>query len=517
MRRMFSESIIIRMISAAAKGFTAAAHKSLLFGGRKEKTRSRESAAADWLNRLGWAEKFLRGLRESAIARRLYHHKDAFLGRMIWLLLSLGAGIAGGLMQGIGVGIACGGAMAALPRIFSIPPFWIFCALLILLPIGNTTLCWILGLILLITYLFDRAFGGAEGKPWDRSDVLLLIFPLFCVVSAALSADVADSFKVVGMWSGLFLCAPLVRRVVRSKKQLICALLWLAAGGVLSGAVGLYQYFSGMVETFWTDTALFEDLELRVYSTFANPNVYGEFLILLIPLLAALAIYMKKLLWRVLLIGAELLLLVNLGLTYSRGCYCGLALAAVVFLWYYNKKWMMGILAAAVPIIILALPETVMDRIMSIGNMADGSTAYRMYVYLGTLAMMGVYWFCGIGIGEGAYQAVYPAFSYTNIEEAPHSHSLFLQAAVSFGIMGAIYLMILFYQYQKNLKAESASLGRERLLLIGFQAVMWGFILQSLFDYTWYNYRIFQLFWILLMLGFAAPAILRSADEGGRS
>lgn len=510
---MFGESIIIRFFSAGAKSLMAAAGKSMLFGSRKEK--SRESALANLLNRSRMTEHFLQGLGASTIARRLYHHKDAFFGRIIWLLLSLAVGIAAGLMQGIGLGIAWGGAMAALPRVFSLPPFWIFCALLIILPIGNTTLCWILGLLMLITYLFDRAFGGAEGKPWDRSDVLLLIFPLFCLLSSAFSADVADSFKVVGMWSGLFLCAPLVRRVVCSKKQLILSLLWLAAGGILSGGVGLYQYFSGMVETFWTDTALFEDLELRVYSTFANPNVYGEFLILLIPLLAALAIYMKKLMWRVLLIGVELLLLVNLGLTYSRGCYCGLALAAVVFLWYYNKKWMMGILIAAVPIVLLALPETVMERIMSIGNMADGSTAYRMYVYLGTLAMMGVYWFCGIGIGEGAYQAVYPAFAYTNIEEAPHSHSLFLQAAVSFGIMGAIYLIILFYQYQKNLKVESASLqGRERLLIIGFQSVMWGFILQSLFDYTWYNYRIFQLFWIILMLGFAAPAILK-ADEGG--
>lgn len=516
MGKMLKGSKIACIFTAAAKKTKKAADKSLLFGGKRGQ-KSNGSVIAEQLNRLGLTEGFLQALRGSAIGPRLYGHKDAsFKKRLGWLLFALAAGIAAGLLKGGSFGLLAGASIGALPRIFSISPFFVFCALLILLPVGTTTLCWILGLILLISYLFERAFGGMEGKVWDRSDVLLLIFPILCLISSAFSAHVADSFKVVGMWSGLFLAAPLVRRVVRSKKQLIASLFCLAFGGVLSGGVGLYQYFSGMIETFWTDTNLFEDLELRVYSTFANPNVYGEFLILLIPILAGLAMYLKKWSYRLLLIGVEILLLVNLGLTYSRGCYCGLALAALVFLWHYNKKWMIGLLIAAVPIAMVALPDTVVDRIMSIGNMADGSTAFRMYVYIGTFAMMAIYWFCGIGIGEGAYQAVYPAFALTNIEDAPHSHSLFLQAAVSFGIMGAIYLIFLFQQHEKTLKVGAKGASKEAsLLLIGFRAAMWGFILQSFFDYTWYNYRIFQLFWILLMLGFAAPSILKggAADD----
>ena len=63
--------------------------------------------------------------------------------------------------------------------------------------------------------------------------------------------------------------------------------LWsFTAGAVASGLYGLFQYFSGMVNTTWTDTALFDDIQLRVYSTFANPNVYGEFLLIALPLVA---------------------------------------------------------------------------------------------------------------------------------------------------------------------------------------------------------------------------------------
>ena len=52
------------------------------------------------------------------------------------------------------------------------------------------------------------------------------------------------------------------------------------------------------------------------------------------------------------------------------------------------------------------LPETIINRFLSIGNMADSSTSYRVYIWLGTIAMLKDYWFCGIGPGAAAFNQV---------------------------------------------------------------------------------------------------------------
>jgi hypothetical protein len=214
-----------------------------------------------------------------------------------------------------------------------------------------------------------------------------------------------------------------------------------------------------------------------------------------------------------LLWGVDLLLAANMLLTYSRGCYVGIALTAVVFLWNYSKKWLAAIAAVGVPLAIAVMPASVMSRILSIGNMSDSSTSYRMMIYIGTLLMFGRYWFSGVGIGEGAYNVIYPYYALTGII-APHSHSLFFQSVVSFGIVGLLYLVVLWTVYQRRVKGTQKHLCRQdRLLTAGFNAVMWGMLVQSIFDYTWYNYRVFQLFWLVLALGFAATQVLANRRQ----
>ena len=148
------------------------------------------------------------------------------------------------------------------------------------------------------------------------------------------------------------------------------------------------------------------------------------------------------------------------------------------------------------------LTETIINRFMSIGNMQDSSTSYRVYIYMGTIAMLKDYWLCGIGPGTDAFNQVYPAYAYNSIS-APHSHNLFLQVMCDAGICGIFVFIAIIYQYYK---AAFASLTRERnkknrvLIIAGISAIS-GFMVQSLFDYTFYNYRVMLLFWIALAFG----------------
>ncbi len=423
-------------------------------------------------------------------------------------LLGGGVGWFGGAI--LGVALAVG--LAVLPAIFSIPPFWMVCLLCGLLPLVGTTACWAMSLLIGVLWLFRRAFSGAKGKAVDALDIMLVIFPILCLASTLFSYALADSAKVAFMWLGLFFCVLFLRRVVDTRRKLTATLWSLILGAAASGCYGLFQYLSGKVDTTWTDTALFEGLSLRVYSTFANPNVYGEFLLLAMPLCAALALYSKgRKRW--LLLGIDLLLGVNLLLTYSRGCYVGLLLTALIFLWNFSKKWTVAGLVAAVPVALAVMPQSIIDRILSIGNMNDTSTSFRMWIYIGTLFMLADYWYCGLGLGEKAFNAVYPLYALPAIV-APHSHSLFFQLVISFGFLGLVYMILLLIGYQRRMRTARESMPRrDRLLMLGFGSVFWGMLLQSVFDYTWYNYRVFQLFWIVLVLGFAAADILKQEEK----
>ncbi len=421
-------------------------------------------------------------------------------------------GGAVGWYAGVFMGVGAAALLTVLPVIFRVPPAWMVCLLLALLPLCGTSVCWVMSMAVVGVYFLARAFGEQQGKKIDGVDLLLMIFPLFCVVSAAFSFDRADSIKVIVMWLGLYACIPLLRRIINTRARLIGALTALTVGAVFAGIYGLFQYFSGMVDTTWTDTSLFTDLQLRVYSTFENPNVYGEFLLLLLPLVAGLALYYKG--WRrYLLLAVDLLLMINMVLTYSRGCYVGIMLTALVFLWNFSKKWTVAAGVLGVPLAILLMPESVSARILSIGNMSDTSTGYRLKIYIGTLAMLAVYWFGGVGVGEKAFNAIYPYYAMTDVT-AYHSHSLIFQSVVSFGIAGLMYLAAIFSIYQRRMDtARRVMPRRDRLLILGFGSVFWGLLVQSVFDYTWYNYRVFQLFWVVLVLGFAAAEVLHPARE----
>ena len=42
---------------------------------------------------------------------------------------------------------------------------------------------------------------------------------------------------------------------------------------------------------------------------------------------------------------------------------------------------------------------------------------------------------------------------------------------------------------------------RKNIVLAGIIPGMAGFLLQSMFDYTWYNYRVILIFWTVIALG----------------
>ena len=49
-------------------------------------------------------------------------------------------------------------------------------------------------------------------------------------------------------------------------------------------------------------------------------------------------------------------------------------------------------------------------------------------------------------------------------------------------------------------------LKQKNIVLAGIVAGMTGFFLEGMFDYTWYNYRVILIFWMVLAFGMVASS-----------
>jgi putative inorganic carbon (HCO3(-)) transporter len=148
------------------------------------------------------------------------------------------------------------------------------------------------------------------------------------------------------------------------------------------------------------------------------------------------------------------------------------------------------------------MPESILARFSSITDMSDSSTSYRIYIWMATVNMLKDYWFCGIGTGLNAFNAVYPAYSF-NAVTAPHSHNLYLQVMCESGICGIVTFLGIIFSF---IRTVGTSLSRDknkdgRIQKIALLSGLGGFLLQGMTDYSFYNYRVTLMFWIFIALG----------------
>lgn len=384
--------------------------------------------------------------------------------------------------------------------IFKMPFLWCFFAVVFapVLPTMGVLALAMAGFLSLAIKLFCEKDFKLRYNPLNK---YILIYALVYIAATFTSVTVKGSFKGAVLSVAFMLFYFVVINAVQTKKQLYILTFFFVCFGVLISLYGFYQYmnptkFSGS----WIDTEMFSDIGFRVYSTLGNPNVLGEYLLLTIPLAVSFFFSVNGIIKKgffLIVGGIQMLCLI---LTYSRGCWLGILFAAMVFLILLDRRF---ILLVIIGIILLpfVLPETIINRFMSIGNMSDTSTSYRFYIYLGTISMLKDYWICGVGPGTAAFNIVYPSYAFDSIT-APHAHNLYLQTMCDTGISGIVMLLAIIYRVFKScaIGIKNVSDKRDKIFIIGAISSLCGFFLQSMFDYTFYNYRVMFLFWAVIGL-----------------
>ncbi|MBQ8390896.1 MAG: O-antigen ligase family protein [Oscillibacter sp.] len=335
----------------------------------------------------------------------------------------------------------------------------------------------------------------------------VILYAVIYLVATFTSVTPGASLQAGILTVAFILFTVVLGSAVTTRQQLDAAVFLLVLGGALVSAYGICQFIFGWgyQSDAWVDSDMFSSIGFRVTATLQNPNMLGQYLVLMIPLGGAKLLSVKTWKERIFYFGSCGLMCICMILTMSRGAWLGLVFAAAIFFVLLDPRLIM-LAPFALLALYFVLPESVIARFTSIGNLKDTSTSYRVNIWLGSLAMLADgYWLCGVGPGETAFNAVYPAYSYNTIV-APHSHNLFLQIVCDAGICALVIFVLALFWYFRSL---CAGLVKERdftgkMLHIGFISGMAGFLVQAMTDYSFYNYRVMLIFWVYLALGMVA-------------
>lgn len=454
----------------------------------------RQSRLVQWfLNPRGWGE----GASESSIFYKLW---ALILGALRWLYQEL-----------------------SLERLFAGSVFsqtWVWCALPVVIAPALCILrpsLMVAGLCLagyaslLLALVRDRERKLA----WAPINRYIILYAAVYLVGTFSSVNLRGSLQPGLLTVCLILFSVVLYNAVTRRSQLDCLISLVVLVGAAVSLYGILQYIFrwGYQSAAWVDSTMFTDISFRVASTLENPNMLGQYLILVIPLGGARLLSARDRRSRICWFCCCALMCLCILLTSSRGAWLGLLFAGAVFFVFLNPR-----LILLAPFVLLGLyfvlPDWVIARFTSIGNMGDNSTSYRVSIWLGTLSMLKDYWLSGIGPGTEAFNAVYPVYSLHEVY-APHSHNLFLQITCDAGIAElAIFLLLLFVYFRMMCRAVSREKERAvRLLQIAFTSGVCGFLVQAMTDYSFYNYRLMFFFWAYLALG--ALAARRNELSGG--
>lgn len=425
------------------------------------------------------------------------------------------------LVSALIMGIATGAAMFMSPILGVMIPFAMFGVLLVLqypvcgvyaavflapliafssLPLAGICVLTLVSLVIKSVY--------TQGFKWRREGVgvAIILFLAVMLISSLFSFARISSLTVWAMYFIFVNFYFAVINTIDTKEKLWGLLRLFVISGALVALYGVMQYaFGWTTSNAWIDEEMFENETMRVYSTLANPNVLGEYLLLVLPV--ALVFFLKdkaKSLSKWVYLAISAVMFLCLILTQSRGCWLGFIVTVAVFVTFYEGRWW-ALVPLALCIVPFVMPQTFMDRLLSIGDMNDSSTSYRVFIWMGTMGILRNYLLGGIGMGEGAFSEVYPLFSY-NAVIAPHAHNTFLQILVEGGLVALVVfiaIMAAFFRSTHRTHKMRHKKSKCSAMVLGISAGVAGFLFQSMFDYTFYNYRVMAVFFMVIAIAVA--------------
>ncbi len=324
------------------------------------------------------------------------------------------------------------------------------------------------------------------------------------------SSPAMGLLTLFGYWLPMFCGYLALTTVLTSHQRIETTVLLLSIFIGTIGMVGCVQYaFAGVLGIpdfplqVWDflDAAVFDfvgapvhlpTLGIRVAATFLNPNIYAQFIVMSLPIMAAYGFTGKnspsKLLCRIcLLLGVG-----GIFFSFSRGAYLAVAAIAIVMC-IANIRRMIPI-SMVVMAVVLLLPESIYARLGSMGNASDVAITERFELWGIAMDMFSEAPLLGHGIGVGETLERLSGMGFN----APHLHNVFLQFLVEGGVVGLILLFLLLWKLFRigfDLIIHSKKTHMYGSAIIAFCG---GFCLCGVFDFPLFSPKEICIFLVML-------------------
>ncbi len=374
------------------------------------------------------------------------------------------------------------------------------CVVALAIPVLPTMLLVVLCLGIIGLYLINLWMGRIRIQKTGLVSVFVGLFALCIVYGSFTSYHFPRALQVMAVFLVFMAMFFVCKDCIDTERKLDLVLFVLVAAGVLIALYAIYQYVVGVeMDAAWVDADSF-DITTRAYATFQNPNVLGEYLIVIGSLAAGMLWKVRNWAGRVFYLACFGIICMGLVATNSRGAMLGLMFSAGLFVLLAERRLIpLGIVGLlAMPFV---LPQSLWERLLSSITMSDSSSQYRLSIYQAGMDIVRHYWQTGIGVD--AFNEIYPLFS-LEAANAYHVHNLFLQEFIELGIVGILILVLLLvFFFQKSYSAMARAPRRYHMILAAVFGAFGGLLLQGMTDHIWFDYSIVLLFWCVLGIGMA--------------
>ncbi len=308
----------------------------------------------------------------------------------------------------------------------------------------------------------------------------------------------------------LMLIFPLAVNLMKYKRWIKTCISAFVIPAALVAFIGIVQYSLGFAPSGWLDESLFSGITSRAVSVFNNPNILGVYLATLFPMALFLTLPQQERRLRVIGGIVSAYIVVCTVFTFSRSSWIALACGGLIFAVMISPRGILWLIpsAAAAASALLLFPDTVGVRLLNFATMSDSANSYRVAVWNSSWNMLSDVFVGGIGLGEEAFKTAYVNYAASGTQYAMHSHSLYMQIAIQMGVIGLLLFITCIIVISRKCFSSSVKSSSDNELTNAAKAAIAGavgLLSAGMFDYTWYNFRVFFIFWALL--GFACAAV----------
>lgn len=376
-------------------------------------------------------------------------------------------------------------------------------------------------IIILSMFIAKPDFELVKKRLKNKLNAAALLFITMLFITALLSVGWVESMQQFVLYFFISFVLYLLVVILLNREQLEKFLALLTVSGAFIAVYGIFQNFTlGFTPARWIDVTSNPSISVRVFATFGNPNIFGQYLIMIMPLTFILMFLRRSVLAFVGYGLAFALMGGALALTFSRGSWVAIVVALAILATLISRR----LLVAGLILVILSipyLPEQIIARITTMVNpVVDSSANYRFQMWESAFAMIQDYWLTGIGYDQSTFLKVYADYMRPSVL-VYHFHNIYLMAFVTGGILLFGALMIMLYQALKtSVVGLFQNAGRSRataLMIKGAATALIAIAIAGLTEDVWRNYRVDFMFWLVLAIISAAFNTTRDDLDGSAS